>query len=418
MLHFRKARLALPMPTKSATIALFAGFSLIAACGAKKDSPAAKPSPADAAKKEQNNGNGDSIPAASSALGAFLKWADFDAYALPQGTQTDADNILSTLSWESKFYANFPEKNDGYDAATDTSLTPQERADALAEKKCREDITEKGTKIEVDKDIIKITFKIKNNCTPQEPYSQDGIFAMQCVGSDLSSLKGKTLKELDPILQDAEEPNGVCGKATEFKLLINHKVEAEYKIKYSTTTSYSNDTDSNQTSSPPSTVPMQQEFTTTVEGTGRSATLSATMRPDGSPCTYKRKDNTIVLDGECWDQEASRRTSEYTPQSGRKNETQVERNIYKAKGVVEEIGSKDIWHKAGTFDVTINEWKGTVTLSPNSAPRAILTSPSGGKIDQLIPVANSEPSDSKQSATEDNGSSSSGESASNKLPTN
>ena len=98
----------------------------------------------------------------------------------------------------------------------------------------------------------------------------------------------------------------------------------------------------------------------------------------------------MVLDGECWDQYASRSTSEYAPQSGLKSQADVTRNIYKAKGVVEEIGSKDIWHKAGTFEVTINEWKGTVTLSPKAAPRAVLTSPSGAKIDQLVPVASTE----------------------------
>ena len=116
-----------------------------------------------------------------------------------------------------------------------------------------------------------------------------------------------------------------------------------------------------------------------------------------------------MLDGECWDQYASRSTSEYAPQSGRKNETQIERTIYKAKGVVEEIGSKDVWHKTGTYEVTVNEWKGTVTLSPKGAPRAVLTSPSGGKIDQLIPVANYSYPESKQAVMEDSASYSSGQ---------
>lgn len=411
MFHFRKSKRVLPLPTKSATIALFTGFSLIAACGAKKDSPAGKPAPKPGTADSTKQGTNPNAAAASPA-GAFLKWSDFDAYVLPKEQKTDSDSVISSLSWESIFYANFPE--DPESRSTDESLSAKEKADALTENKCREDLYEKSIKIEVEKDLIKFSGTIKDTCSSDRSSAADVFYSMQCVGSDLSNLKGKTFKAMEPLLQDAAEPNGICAKATEIRIFMNNKGESqdEYDL-VSTVSGYSTEdsakTDASFSLSSILYYPGDSRSVTT-RVVSRNNGMKALMQPNGAPCIQKRKDNSLVLEGECWTGDAYRETEEYAPESGRKSESIVKRNLIKSKGVVEDIGSKAIWLRAGTFEVTVNEWKGTVTTSPTGAPRAILAGPSGAKIDQLIPVANSEPSDSKQSATEDNASYSSGQS--------
>ncbi len=399
MFHFRKAKRVLPLPTKSATIALFAGFSLVAACGSKKEDPAGKPAPKPGAADSTKQGTNPNAAAASPA-GAFLKWSDFDAYALPQGTQTDSNRVLDTLTWESLLYANFPEDN--RDPASDSSLTPQEKAEAQAEQKCRDDLDAKGMQIAIENDLIKINFKKKDTCSKEGWYSIETTLSMQCVGSDLSSLKGKSFKELEPMLKVAQEPSGICGKANEFRIFLNQKSESESSYEEmemradqgpwqdetsQSTTEKSTNNNLALESVPYAPIPSASPSSyTTTKVVTRTTGIFAKMQPNGAPCVQKRKDNTIVLEGECWDQSASRSTTEYSGQSGRKPTTSVERSTFKSKGIVEPLGTKNVWINAGTIDVTINEWKGTVTASPTSAPRAALTSPSGAMINRLIPT--------------------------------
>lgn len=392
MLKYRSANRNRFLLTMSANLTLAA---LVSACGSKKENSSGKPAPkpdTSDATKQGANPNAD----ASSPAGAFLKWSDFDSYVLPKEQKTASDSVVRALTWESTFYANFPEWKE--DLASD--LTPQERAQVLTEQKCRDEVIQKGASVEIDNDIVKVTFKFTDTCNKSESKTTEGVFRIQCVGSDLSGLKGKTMKELVKILSAAKRPDGVCGKSSEYRSLMNGKSETEVRYNFSQRVSAY---DSSGT-------PDLQSSAVTTQVVDRSTGIGARMQPNGAPCIEKRKGNTFVLEGECWTQDADRTTTDYAPESGRDSETRVTRNLFKSKGVIEDIGSNAVWLRAGTFDVTVNEWKGTVTASPAGAPRAVLTSPSGEKIDQLIPVARYDYPAAKQSAPENNGSSSTSQS--------
>lgn len=104
-------------------------------------------------------------------------------------------------------------------------------------------------------------------------------------------------------------------------------------------------------------------------GTNETSYRAATSAPDGAPCRWARKAETLQLEGDCLEVALSQ--SALSGIGGDVNVTSRKVDLLRLKakgGLAQRVFSKDLWFESGTIEVVANNWSGTITYRGRPTP--------------------------------------------------
>lgn len=297
--------------------------------------------------------------AASGSTGAFLTSADLSPGSLV--TPLDKSSVLFSLNSESDFINHEPEAS-GSGSASGSSSGDDctgDAIDTLVVKADADSLTVDGS---IDLKTCMVA-QLNDNAVATatvELASMKIAFAIACPGSDFSSYNGKTMAAI------SDDPNieHLCEAGPTRTSLANH----ELKMNYTTTTT-------------------AETLTISTKNTIRS--LHSSSSPTNTACTSTLAGNTWTTDTGCT--AISRLiSSKITTTTGQATKTEDSEDYTKLvmTNLTENNDSTSKWFTGGKFDVTFNDWTGSVTYTnATTAPTYSLTRGSETLTGTLAPLS-------------------------------